>query len=288
MSMRTLTVGERRAVVGVSCCTYSLDGPHHVVFDQYLGPLLRWANCIPVLLPALGEERGMPGFELAASWLDVLDGVLLTGSCSNVHPSWFGQLPSSGGCSGSEIVGYHDVARDFSTLHVVRGAIEREVPLLGICRGLQEINVALGGSLRQSLAPNDEHQHRAPRTATQAEKYRPSHSVQLTAGGILSKAFAAEGERSPQVQVNSLHRQGVDRLAPSLICEAVADDGLIEGLSLGPSSAFCLGVQWHPEWFTDETPHYRALFKSFGRACARRLAGRRAGSPLRAGQAREA
>jgi putative glutamine amidotransferase len=274
--MRVIPIGEPGAVVGVSCCTYSLDGPHHVVFDRYLQPLLRWANCVPVLLPALGVERGVPGLELADTWLASLDGILLTGSCSNVHPSWFGEVASGDLCSGSDIVGYHDPARDFSTLHVVRGAVERRVPLFGICRGLQEINVALGGSLQQSLAPNDEHQHRAPRAPTQLDKYRPSHAVQISPGGLLRAAFLAEGEHSERVQVNSLHRQGVARLAPALSCEAMADDGLIEALSLGVNAAFCLGVQWHPEWFTDETPHYRALFKRFGAACSQRAASRNA------------
>jgi len=191
--------------------------------------------------------------------LDHADGVLLTGSPSNVDPSHYGQA-------------LHDAhqpldpLRDRWTLPLVRLALDRGVPLMGICRGLQEINVALGGSLLQAVQETPgRNDHRAPQDVPLEVEYGPAHPVHIQPGGLLEQLLEQR-----EIQVNSIHMQGVDRLAPGLRAEALAPDGLVEAFSLPEASHFLLAVQWHPEWHAADNPHSQRMLSGFGAACRRR------------------
>lgn len=259
-------------VVGISACKYTIDGPHHVVFDPYVEALERWVGGVPVLLPALGE-RVHSADVLCDAFLSAVDGILLTGSCSNVHPRHYGAEPRGPQVSSHSEVGFFDEDRDFTTLNLVRRAVAEGVPVLGICRGFQEINVALGGTLLQEMGGETGEAHRAPQgVARQSDKYLGRHSVRLSKEGLLSRALVERGADCAAAAVNSLHRQAIGKLAPMLRPEATSDDGVVEAASLVGGAAFCLGVQFHPEWFVEETPIYRAVFSSFGRACRNRAA----------------
>jgi putative glutamine amidotransferase len=213
---------------------------------------VRLAGCRPLLVPSAGSG------DLDAL-LDLADGILLTGSASNVHPSHFGetvrdpQLPL-------------DEDRDAWTLPLIRAAVERGVPMLAICRGCQEFNVAFGGSLHQAVheVPGF-FDHRAAEEEPLARKFGPAHEIGIVPGGLLDGLL--DGCR---VTVNSVHGQGIDRLAPRLRAEASAPDGLIEAVSVPDAQAFNLGVQWHPEWQAATNPVSLRLLEGFGAACRTR------------------
>jgi putative glutamine amidotransferase len=247
----------------LSACNRTL-GRHafHLVGHKYV-QAVRLAGCLPIPLPNLAEG------ELPA-WLDLADGLFLTGSPSNIDPAYYGQALHDPSLP-------QDALRDQSTLVLIRAALARGLPLLAVCRGLQEVNVALGGSLAQAVQElPDRHDHRSPSDAHPVEhQYGPAHSVEVCPGGLLAQLLPAQ----PQLQVNSLHGQGVDRLAPGLRIEARAPDGLTEAFSIVGHPSFGLCVQWHPEWQAADNPVSRTLFQAFGQAC---LAYRAARAPLRA------
>src|SRR5271155_4812611 len=236
-------------IVGIPACMRTIkERVFHTVTDKYPNAIIAATGCLPVLIPAIGSKVDMCGV------LDALDGLLLTGSPSNVHPSEYGAEPLD-----AEIL--HDPERDATTLPLIREAVRRDLPVLAICRGIQELNVALGGTLHQRVheVPGRLN-HRSPKDSPDGP-YGPAHSVALTPGGLLvSLAGAAE------VMVNSMHSQGIDRPAPGLRVEAVAPDGQIEAVSL-PEARFVVGVQWHPEYKVLENPLSRALFAMFASAC---------------------
>lgn len=252
-------------LIGVNACSQHLPGSHpsFVVGEKYVQALAQGAGGIPLIIPALGER--LPMAQLMAQ----LDGVLLTGSPSNIEPHHYQGEPSAPGT-------HHDAQRDATTLPLVRAALDAGVPLLGICRGFQELNVALGGSLYQKVHESGRFKdHREDKAAPFAHQYGvQGHSVRIVPGGLLAKIW----DSSEPVRVNSLHEQGVKALAPGLMVEAVAEDGLVEAFSVKDARSFALGVQWHPEWQwhasppEQEFPFYRALLKAFGEACmARRM-----------------
>ncbi|MFN0184237.1 MAG: gamma-glutamyl-gamma-aminobutyrate hydrolase family protein [Aquabacterium sp.] len=221
---------------------YSIAGRKYV-------DAVRLAGAMPLVVPNAAPED-IPAL------LDLADGVLLTGSPSNVHPSNFGQA-------------VHDAAlpldpeRDRWTLPLVSAVLARGMPLFAICRGTQEANVALGGSLHQAVQDTSPYSdHRAPADRPAAEQYAPAHLVQVVPGGMLD---AVLGLRS--FDVNSVHGQAVDRLAPGLRVEARAPDGLIEAFSVAEAKGFNLCLQWHPEWQAASNPVSTRLLQAFGRAC---------------------
>ncbi len=241
-----------RPIVIVPACTKQLGAhPYHTAQMKYVDAVLKGADCMPLVLPAFGENT---------DWEAVLacaDGVMLTGSPSNVHPSHFAQevhnpsLPL-------------DPARDATNLPLIRLALERGLPLFAICRGFQEINVALGGSLYQAVQEvPGKMDHRDPDTEPLEVQYAAVHPVALTPQGKLASILG----QVDSIMVNSLHGQGVDRLAEGLSIEALAPDGLVEAYSINAASSFGLAVQWHPEWKVTENPDSMKIFQAFGAAC---------------------
>jgi len=242
-------------IVGVPACLRTIDERvFHTVNEKYLSAVIEAARCLPIVIPAVGSRIEPCGI------IDMLDGLLLTGSPSNVHPSEYGCVPRH-----SETL--HDPARDATTLPLIREAVRRDLPILAICRGIQELNVALGGTLHQRLNEVPGRLNHRPHRGSPDGPYGPAHAVALTAGGLLARlAGGAE-----QV-VNSLHSQGIDRPAPHLRVEAMAPDGQIEAVSM-PGARFVVGVQWHPEYKHRENPLSSALFAAFSRACNTTRAG---------------
>ena len=249
--------GRKLPIIGIPCCIRTLhERPFHTAAERYTDAIIEAAECMPILIPAIGGKSD------STALLDRLDGLLITGSPSNVEPYHYGGPPSMEGT-------LHDPDRDATTLPLIREAVRRDMPVLAICRGIQELNVALGGSLHQRIFDMPERfNHRRRRGPMSIdERYGPAHSVQLTPGGLLEQLAGA-----PEIMVNSLHGQGIDRPAPDLRVEAVAPDGQIEGVCL-PGARFVVGVQWHPEYKVLENPISLALFSAFSQACHALAAG---------------
>ncbi len=230
--------------------------PFLVLGDKYARAIKVGAQAQPVLFP-LADAQQIP--EL----LNWVDGVMLTGSPSNVHPSHFDEIISDPDLP-------LDVERDALTLALVHACVAQRVPLLGVCRGFQEINVALGGTLHQRvhLVPGLM-DHRAPSHTSIAQQYAPRHEVSFVKDSVFSQW--AQGESA---QVNSLHGQGIRQLAHGLRALGHAPDGLVEAFEVEGASTFAYAVQWHPEWHCWETPFYAAIFKAFGQACRVRQSAR--------------
>jgi len=184
---------------------------------------------------------------------------MLTGSPSNVEPHRYGGPASAEGT-------LHDAERDATTLPLIRAAIDMGVPLLGICRGFQELNVAFGGTLHQRVheVPGMR-DHREDKTAPVEVQYAKAHPVRLAPDGLLARIAGTD-----ELRVNSVHGQGIDRLAPGLSVEATAPDGLVEAVRVDGAGAFALAVQWHPEWRFWEDSASAALFAAFGDAARAR------------------
>jgi len=242
---------QRKPLIGLPACVRELDGqPFHVVGDKYVRAVAVAMDAVPVVLPSLGELLDIAGT------LDGLDGILLTGSPSNVHPRHYRQAATADHEP-------YDLQRDASTLALIGAVLQRGMPLLAICRGLQELNVALGGTLHPRVHElPGRMDHRRPQSDDLDIQYGKRHSVRLTPGGQL-QAIAGGAK---EVEVNSLHWQGIDRLAPDLEVEAVAPDGTIEAVRVRDARSFALAVQWHPEYKVLEDPLSVALFRSFNEA----------------------
>jgi len=239
-----------KPVVLVPACNRMMgDHPFQMAGKKYIDAV-RLAGCLPLIVPPCGPEE-------LDELLALAHGLLLTGSQSNVHPSHFGE-------------GVHDESlpldplRDAWVLPLIPKAIARGLPLFGICRGFQEANVALGGSLHQAvqeqLGLND---HRAAKGQPTEVQYAAAHSVKVLPDGQLDALLGRT-----HFEVNSLHGQGIKTLAPGLRIEAAAHDGLVEAFSVAEATGFALCVQWHPEWQAASNPVSMALLAAFGRACA--------------------
>jgi putative glutamine amidotransferase len=240
--------------------------PFHCVGEKYITAVARGARALPVLMPAFGPGPDIPPpaelYDIDAM-LDRLDGILVTGSPSNVEPRHYEGAPSRPGT-------LHDEQRDNVMLPMIRRALEAAVPVFAICRGIQELNVALGGTLHQLVHEVEGlADHRSPEGEPREVKYAPAHEVTLAAGGMLQRLSGLQTWR-----VNSLHEQGIDRLASRLEVEALAPDGMIEAVRVKDAKTFALGVQWHPEWLFWEDKLSLALFAAFGDAARARAAAR--------------
>lgn len=247
----------RKPVIGIPA-DRRLLGPHwfHCVGEKYIAAVAGCADAVPVLVPALGEQH-------LQDWLESFDGILFTGSASNVEPHRYQGPPS-------EADTFHDPHRDATTLPMIPAAIAAGLPVLGICRGFQEMNVAFGGTLWQKLQDVPGHlDHREDKDDPLDVQYGPAHEIELVDGGLLQGLNGAS-----RAAVNSLHSQGVQRLGRGLVIEAVSPDGVIEGFRVEGAPAFALAVQWHPEWKAVENSFSRALFAAFGEAARERMARR--------------
>jgi putative glutamine amidotransferase len=239
----------RKPVIGIPA-DRRLLGSHwfHAVGEKYIAAIAQAADAAPVILPALGERY-------LGEWLTAFDGILFTGSPSNVEPHRYQGPEAAPGT-------WHDPERDATTLPLITAAVSAGMPVFGICRGFQEMNVAFGGSLCQKLQEQPGRlDHREDATQPLEQQYAPVHEIALARGGLLRGIAGVD-----RVKVNSLHSQGVERLGQRLVAEAQADDGVIEAFRVEDAAAFALAVQWHPEWKVMENPFSRALFAAFGKA----------------------
>ena len=252
-----------KPLVGVSTSVIVMeDGryPVHATGAKNIDAVERFTGCTPVMLPALGDRLD------AERFVERIDGLVLTGGRANVEPHHYDGSPFP----DDEPI---DPERDATVLSMVRACVAAGVPVFGICRGIQEMNVALGGSLHYRLhLLEDKDDHRMPRRddVTAEEIFRLRHPVRLTRGGFFERLAG-----TPEVMVNSLHGQGIDRLADPLEIEALAPDGVIEGVRLKDDRTFTVGVQWHAEWKPEEHPLSRRLFEEFGHAARARARSRR-------------
>ena len=240
-------------------CNLRIDGVHrqHTTGERNATTVLGLAGAMPLLVPALGDMIDPDRL------FGIVDGIMLTGGVSNMEPHLYGQ-----DCAPGEDV--RDPGRDSLAVALVRRAVALGVPLLGTCRGIQEINVALGGTLHQRLHDvPDRDDHRRNRELPIEVSVGPRQHITLSEGGVLA-SLLGEGE----AMVNSLHGQGIDRLAPGLEIEAVADDGTIEAVRVRSARSFAIGVQWHVEIDAENQPLNRAILEAFGRAVRERAAER--------------
>lgn len=244
----------RKPVIGIPCDIKAIGHlPFHAVGEKYVAAAAGGTGGMPLLIPALGEQTDID------TLLDLVDGVLLPGSLSNIEPHHYAGPASREGT-------LHDPQRDATTLPLIRRLLEQEIPLFGICRGFQEINVALGGELYQHVQEEEGfNDHREPQTEDLEAMYGPAHALHLQPDSLLRQWLGTD-----TVKVNSLHQQGIRRLAEGLVAEALADDGLIEAYRVRDARSFAYAVQWHPEWKYASNPVSRALFDAFGKACRQR------------------
>ena len=257
----------KRPIIGLPAdCRMIGDHAFHVVGDKYVRAVAEAAGAVPLLIPALGDIVSVDEI------LEIVDGLVFTGSASNVEPVHYSGPTSAPGT-------LHDFARDATTLPLIPAAVERGVPVLGICRGFQEMNVALGGTLTQKLHEVPGYlDHRDDESQPLEVQYGPAHDVILERGGLLHELSGSE-----RIRVNSLHSQGVERLSDRLIVEARAPDGVIEAFRVKNAPRFAVAVQWHPEWQVMSNSFSRALFAAFGAASREYLDLRR--STARTGKA---
>jgi putative glutamine amidotransferase len=240
-------------LVGIPACARMLNNHlQHATPARYAAALMGGSGVVPVMIPPVGEA--------ALAVLDRLDGLLLPGSPSNVHPSHYG--------ADSLTPDMHDQERDGTSFPLIHAALQRDMPLLAICRGIQELNVALGGSLHQQVHDVAGRLDHRGGPGSKPEQYRPKHDVALQ-----GRLAAIAGQDS--IRVNSVHEQAIDRLAPRLAVEATAPDGTVEGVRV-EGATFALAVQWHPEWDYAADPYSVALFRAFGDACRARINQRKA------------
>ncbi|MGE0595897.1 MAG: gamma-glutamyl-gamma-aminobutyrate hydrolase family protein [Hyphomonadaceae bacterium] len=242
-----------RPVLGIIACNRVIDNQSaQAVMTRYALSALTFADAAGLLVPAMPEQ--MHAKEVAPR----LDGLLLTGTPSNLDPKRYGELVD-------DAPGPFDPARDEMTAHLIDAMLELGKPVFGICRGFQELNVAFGGTLRRDMAEHPELiAHHAPTEWSFTDYFSHLHPVTLTDGGLLKRAYKQE-----ELDVVSVHYQGVDRLGSGLKVEAVAPDGVIEAVSAEVNGAPVLAVQWHPEWKAHENPQSQVFFKMLGRALRR-------------------
>ena len=250
---------KRKPVVLMSMGAQERKGhAYQVMTHKYITPLVELSGCVPLLAPSCC------GTDDLEQYLSMVDGVYLTGAGSNIDPALYGQenlTPTKG----------QDPDRDLFDIPLIRAAIARGLPLFGICRGMQEINVALGGDIHQKAYEVDGiNDHREDSDDPVDVQYADTHAVRPVPG-----TWFAELVGQAEIPVNSLHGQALDKLGEGIEALAHAEDGLIEAIHLPNAANFTLAVQWHPEWQAAQNPQSVKIFQAFGDAC-RQQAARRA------------
>jgi len=246
-----------RPVVGVIANAHRIEDRFDIqaVGLRNLRAVAEVADALPLIFPSLPDVTGIDAL------LDAVDGILLTGGRANVHPAHFGAEPDPRHEP-------YDLDRDAVALPLIRACVERGVPLLGICRGFQEMNVAFGGSLHPEIRElPGRMNHRMPRLASGEIHPDPDvifadrHEVRLVPGGTFAGIYGRE-----TIRVNSLHGQGILEPGGRVVVEGVAEDGTIEAIRLADARGFALGVQWHAEYDPQRNFVNRVLFEAFGAA----------------------
>lgn len=241
----------RRPIVGII-------GNTHIVGDSYvvqgvgmmnIDAIASVVNAVPIIIPAL------PTISSLDEVISICDGFVFSGARPNVHPKFYGE-------EATDAHGTFDLDRDDLTLPLIRKCVEDAVPILGICRGFQEFNVAFGGTLHPEIRDlPGRMNHRMPPDGTIEEKFELRHSVKLTSGGRFSKIFGTD-----EVVVNSLHGQGICQAGERVIIEGCASDNTPEAIHIKDADGFAVAVQWHPEWNAAQDKVSRPLFEAFGQA----------------------
>ena len=263
-------------VIGITGCHEPAANPTEDLArwyakTPYINVVERAVGGAPLLLS--GDKDPARLEAIIDCWLETLDGVMITGSPSNIEPHHYkggdSQTPKS-----------HDPARDSYTLPLIRRTLERGIPLLGICRGHQELNVALGGNLHQKVHEvAGRFDHRPDYTKPLSDRFGPAHMVQHRPGGFFQALMNCD-----ESLVNSYHEQAIDRLATRLQAESSAPDGTIEAVTVKDGKAFALGVQWHPEWDVANSETSQAIFAAFREACLERQRHKQGAPKLSAGE----
>lgn len=247
----------KKPLVGVIGNAHLINNAYHAQFagKRSLMAVAEVADALPLIF------AGTPQITDVGTLLSAVDGILLTGARANVHPSHYGVQPDPR---------YEpfDPDRDAVALALVRACVEQGVPLLGVCRGIQEMNVALGGTLHPEIRDLPGRlNHRAPRLESGEIHRDPQvvfadrHEVRFRPDGLFAQLFACT-----TIRVNSLHGQGILEPGPRIVVEGVAEDGTIEAISIADAPAFALGVQWHAEHDPQTNSINRILFEAFGAA----------------------
>lgn len=241
-----------KPVIGISGCNKVLEGePAHAVKARYVDGIAVYAGAIPLIVPALGRPEDAPAI------VERLDAIMLTGASSNVESLHYGAVAGRGP---------HDPGRDRTTLALIRAARDRGIPVIGVCRGFQEINVALGGTLRDQRDGGDQSViHHAPGDPSLNDMFDHYHEVDVAPGSILENITQCR-----RLRVNSVHFQMIDRLAEGLRVEATADDGVIEAVASRDGQSV-YAVQWHPEWHPESRPHDMAFWRHVGEMARARV-----------------
>jgi putative glutamine amidotransferase len=251
-------------IVAIPACIAEVDGrTMHRVGQRYIESVIDLAGCQPLLVPAMGEVGCFK------EMISRLDGLFLTGAASNVEPHHYNGTPSRAGT-------LHDPGRDSTSLPLIRAAVEMGIPVFAVCRGIQELNVALGGTLHQNIHElPGKSEHRMNRALPSELRVQVRHPIEIQPGGMLEKLMGRTGE----IMVNSLHAQGIDQPGDGLFVEAYSDDGVVEAVSYPDAKGFVLGVQWHPEHQVPmQWPLSKAMFDAFGDACRANAEARKSGS----------
>ncbi|MDE2383555.1 MAG: gamma-glutamyl-gamma-aminobutyrate hydrolase family protein [Alphaproteobacteria bacterium] len=242
-------IAKRLPLVGLPADTYENSGfLFHSLGDKYVRALTDVSKVLPIMLPSLVGEGEIEAL------LDHVDGVLMTGAVSNVHPPHYGEEPSAAHEP-------YDHGRDATTLKLIRAVVDRGVPLFCICRGFQELNVVMGGTLETELQDVPGRLDHRGKTSDPDIRYAQVHDIAITKGGMLERILGKASTR-----VNSVHRQGIKTLGPGLSVEGVAPDGVIEAVSVKGAKSFAFGTQWHPEFKAANNPDSVKLFTAFGDA----------------------
>lgn len=252
-----MMVALMKPLIGISCCTkmFGTYGmPNHAASDTYVRATDLVVGGVPVLLPANGGHADI------ATLLARLDGIILTGSRSNVQPEFYHGPAHAEGTP-------EDPMRDAVTLPLIRAAVAAGVPLLAVCRGFQEFNVAMGGSLHQRLQDlPGRMDHSTPMQPNPLVRTAKAHGLSIVKGSWLHRVVGVT-----EMGVNSLHNEGIDRLAPALTVEATAPDGTIEAIRAAAAPGLAVGVQWHPEYDWERNPQSRRILEAFAEAVRNRM-----------------
>lgn len=240
-----------KPIILVTSDIKAIDGYNwHAAPSTYLAALTSTAKVIPLIAPSLGADM-----DDAECILNQVDGVLATGSRSNVNPALYGLEPT-------EANGPYDPERDGATLPLLRRAVQKGIPVFAICRGMQELNVAFGGSLITEIQNMDGREdHRAPVSEHQDERFRLAHSITIKTGSLLETVLGTD-----KIEVNSLHRQALGTLGDGIEVIAEAEDGTIEAVGVKNACGYVIATQWHPEYWVNSDLPSRRLFEAFGNA----------------------